>query len=127
MARRPALPEHPPRYAESLGTQASLAERHVRVGGDHTCCYQRMCEVCGKVYYAAMPYTWLCSERCNQDAVLARRRAIRRAARVRTCGRCHETFVGTRRDAVYCSNACRQAAHRRRHSAGAAGVTDGLS
>jgi len=106
------------RYAEMSGPQADMAEWHARMGGDHTSCYQRVCSVCGKVFYAGMPHASLCSERCNQDAVLARRREARRASRTRECGRCGKSFEASRRDAVYCSNACRQAMHRRRHRNG---------
>jgi len=104
-----------PRYAETSRFQGDMAEWHARVGHDHTGCYRRTCSVCGKEFYAGMPHASLCSERCNQDAVLARRRAARRVGRTRRCARCGNVFIARRRDAVYCSNACRQAMHRRRH------------
>lgn len=54
----------------------------------------------------------LCSQRCNQNAVLSRRREARRAEHSKTCPHCRRTFVERRKDGVYCSNACRQASHR---------------
>ena len=112
------MPADPPRHSETYRLQQSLAEWHTRVGRDTTGCYHRQCSVCGKLFYAGMPHAHLCSERCNQDAVLARRRKARRAARSRCCPRCNHTFIGQRRDAVYCSNACRQAIHRQRQRNG---------
>jgi hypothetical protein len=47
-----------------------------------------------------------CSDAC---AAVARRRRRRKLAR--TCG-CGVAFTPKRSDAVYCSNACRQRAHR---------------
>jgi hypothetical protein len=106
------MPTGQPRYAQTPRFQADLAQWHARFGGDHTGCYQRTCSVCAKVFYATMPHASLCSERCNQNAVLARRREARRAEHSKTCPRCHRTFVARRKDGVYCSNACRQASHR---------------
>jgi len=106
--------EKNPRYAEHPTAQADLAEWHARYGGDHTGCYQRQCSVCGKVFYAGMPHASLCSERCNQDAVLARRREARRQRRVRRCLACGRPFVAKRRDGMYCSKACKQYAYRQR-------------
>ena len=102
------------RYAEDPGAQGNLAEWHARWGGDHVNCYRRQCSVCGKVFYAGMPHASLCSERCNQDAILARRRAARMARRTRRCETCGSTFVATRRDGMYCSKACKQYAYRQR-------------
>lgn len=112
------MTSNPPRYAENPRSQANLARWHERVGHDHTGCYRRACSVCGKVFYAGMPHASLCSERCNQNATLARRRAARRRERMRHCPRCGHAFIARRRDAIYCSNACRQAVQRQRHRNG---------
>jgi len=106
------------RYAENRVTQQELAERHAHAGGDHRGCYRRVCGVCGKVFYAGLPRASLCSERCNQIAILRRRHERQRRARQRRCPRCGIVFVAKRNDGVYCSNACRQAMHRRRVTAG---------
>ncbi|MBN2583494.1 MAG: hypothetical protein JXL80_10530 [Planctomycetes bacterium] len=102
------------RYAEDPVAQADLAEWHARWGRDHTGCYRRQCSVCGKIFYAGMPHASLCSERCNQDIILARRREARRRQRTRSCLVCGQRFVARRRDGIYCSKACKQAAYRRR-------------
>lgn len=103
-----------PRYAECSTSQADMAEWHAQRGRDHTSCYRRECSVCGKVFYAGMPHASLCSERCNQNAVLARRRKARKLRRTRTCLACGRTFVAKRRDGMYCSKACKQYAYRQR-------------
>ena len=110
------MPADPPRYAEDPTTQRLLAEQHAQAGGNTSGCHKRTCYVCGRVFYAGMPHARLCSERCNQDATLARRRAARARGRRRRCPRCGTVFVARRRDAVYCSNACRQAAYRQRQA-----------
>ena len=102
------------RYAENSGIQADLAEWHARWGEDHVGCYQRRCSVCGKVFYAGMPHASLCSERCSQNAILARRKETRRRKRTRRCLVCGKLFVAKRRDGIYCSKACKQAAYRKR-------------
>lgn len=102
------------RYAEMPDTQKHLAEWHNQAGRDSTGCYKRACYVCGKVFYAGMPHAVLCSQRCNQTATLARRRALRREQRERRCPRCGRAFVARRKDGGYCSSACRQAAYRKR-------------
>jgi len=108
------------RHAESPEAQRLLAERHSLAGGDHVGCYRRVCGVCGKFFYAGLPRASLCSERCNQIATLRRRHERQRRARHRRCPRCGQVFVARRKDGVYCSNACRQAMHRRRAAAGVA-------
>jgi hypothetical protein len=40
-------------------------------------------------------------------------RAARRLTNFNVCSACNETFTPKRKDARFCSNACRQAAHRR--------------
>jgi hypothetical protein len=54
-----------------------------------------------------------CSQACYRRQLRARRRAER--AKV-ACKVCRVKFVPTRSDARYCSNACRQAAHRKRRT-----------
>lgn len=52
----------------------------------------------------------VCSNRCEQRERRARKRSGRRA----TCANCGSIFPPKRRDVRFCSNACRQAAYRRR-------------
>lgn len=60
------------RCAEDAVTQPQVAEAHGS-SGDRAGCYQRTCQVCGKVFVAAKPQALYCSPRCKQ-AVLLRRR-----------------------------------------------------
>jgi hypothetical protein len=64
------------------------------------------CEHCGRPTTGYIPDRFVCSERC--------RRALRYtpvAPRAHTCESCGESFAG-RADAHYCTDACRQRAHR---------------
>ncbi len=96
-----------------------MAKRHAQYG-DGANCHKRVCSICARTFYAAKPHASLCSERCKQQAVAARRRAVRKANGPRKCSLCGESFTARRGDALYCSNACRQAAHRQRPKAGKA-------
>jgi hypothetical protein len=58
-----------------------------------------------------------CSRRCTDRVQLASRR-VRHDER--ECEQCGETFTATRRDARYCSGACRQRAYRARRSSASA-------
>lgn len=53
-----------------------------------------------------------CSDRCTNDAYIARRDARRRATREKTCPVCGERFQAERKDTVYCSPACKQKQYR---------------
>jgi hypothetical protein len=56
------------------------------------------------------PRNWrgeTCSSRCDQ-----RWRRHRKRQKTSYCVQCNEEFATTRADAKYCSNACRQRAHR---------------
>lgn len=55
-----------------------------------------------------------CSYRCANDAYIARRREKQEAAREKVCAVCGERFNAKRKDAVYCSSACKQKAYRQR-------------
>jgi hypothetical protein len=55
-----------------------------------------------------------CTWWCELSARTQRRLAARRMARQRRCGHCGDAFTAPRRDAAYCSPACRQAAYRKR-------------
>jgi hypothetical protein len=74
------------------------------------------CEVCGRpIAYG----TWrrsrldICSSDCWRERVNRRRRVAREP---RDCAACGRSFTPTRRDAAYCSSACRQNAYRRRRA-----------
>jgi hypothetical protein len=76
--------------------------------------YRLACRACGKTFYARMPTAGWCCYRCARDGADRRRHARATACRERwrPCHRCGKPFQGRRADARFCSNACRQAAHR---------------
>lgn len=88
----------------------------------------RGCERPVFVYPQRVRYKWSpegkwepsasCSRRCTQDAAY-RRQKLRRATEREPieCATCHERMDPLRRDARYCSNACRQRAYRARRTA----------
>mgnify|MGYP002079480894 CR=1 FL=1 len=74
------------------------------------------CVVCGDYFKAGESIAMYCSQRCQNDANLERRRERLAAARKKHCNVCKGLFTAQRADAVYCSDACRQKAHRQRSS-----------
>ena len=56
-----------------------------------------------------------CSQRCINDAYMERRRKRHEAQLEKVCSVCGAKFKARRKDAVYCSNACKQASYRKEH------------
>ena len=83
----------------------------------------RRCGWCGRqVGYGGMnaqPHLY-CTRGCELAARTRRRREARELARERRCGQCGDSFAAPRRDAAYCSPACRQRAYRQRQAEQAA-------
>ena len=93
--------------------QKNLAEQYATgFHGYGSGCYKIACVVCGDAFYAEMPTARYCSYRCRNDASIERQKARRHAKLQKRCPVCDKDFVGTRRDAVFCSGACRQKNHR---------------
>ena len=80
------------------------------------------CEACGR-FITIVYYDWLahkhifCCERCVYRWYNRQRSDRSRQARERICPVCEQSFVGSRRDAVTCSPACRQKFYRLRKKA----------
>jgi hypothetical protein len=55
-----------------------------------------------------------CSRRCRERADAEKKRLEHERTHTRACEVCEETFIASRADARYCSNACRQDAYRKR-------------
>jgi protein-arginine kinase activator protein McsA len=73
------------------------------------------CWHCGKEFASFSPLRRYCCYRCGNDAYIERRRQRRKEDREGlACQNCSRPFDAKRRDAKFCSNACRQAAHRNR-------------
>lgn len=84
-------------------------------GRDTYGCYRLTCQWCGNAFYRRYPTAKWCSDRCSNDAGIARRRERIKARRENlTCGRCGMVFSAARCDTRYCGGACRQAAYRAR-------------
>jgi hypothetical protein len=86
----------------------------------HASDYERAspCEGCRRPVYLQKSCGWLstcCCKRCHSRARLAEARTRRRRARgTRACKTCGKFFKPTRTDSMFCSNACRQRAYRKR-------------
>lgn len=75
------------------------------------------CAHCGQEYYIKVVggrriIKKYCSDRCANDAYIVRRRQRQHDARRKICAVCGKVFDAKRKDAIYCSNACRQAHYR---------------
>jgi hypothetical protein len=70
------------------------------------------CQQCGRpVHWSSKrqrPKYFVCDDACARKLYYPRQRGLR------ACARCGEQFTPQRGDARFCSNACRQANHRRR-------------
>lgn len=108
-----------------LGADIFLRGRYIGPRGFR---YEAVCEDCGfdkepkatktvecvgcgrRLLMSEFFDTDVCSDRCYNRKLRARRRAMARA----TCLRCSSSFTPKRKDACYCSGACKQAAYRER-------------
>jgi hypothetical protein len=83
------------------------------------------CEQCGKPWpgFGAdlSKRRRFCSSRCAAAARRQRQRKWRDDPEPRECGGCGSEFRPKRRDAMYCSVACKQRAYRRRTTASSGG------
>ena len=79
--------------------------------------YERRCQGCGEPIMTPTEgvFCWqVCSKRCYQRALRKRHRR----ENWRCCKVCKDRFEPTRKDARFCSNACRQFAYRARRRPG---------
>src|ERR1700739_5090025 len=74
----------------------------------------RECPACGKVetHSVRTIQSWIDKPHCCSWPCKARYRRTVKRHKERTCVICGNSFTTTRRDASYCSNACRQKAYR---------------
>jgi len=71
-----------------------------------SCCH------CGKKFYARTWAKQYCSDQCQKVAAEERHHDRLTSSHKKICQNCGLSFMGTRRDALFCSNACRQKSHR---------------
>lgn len=76
----------------------------------------KKCPVCGS-FMNGLDRSTYCSQRCVNDAYIARRRRRHEMQLKKVCAACGAKFTAKRKDAQYCSNACKQAAYRKRNVA----------
>jgi len=74
----------------------------------------KKCAVCGR-FMKEWDHHAYCSQRCINDAYMARRRRRHEQELKKQCVVCGVIFTAKRKDAQYCSAACKQAAYRRRN------------
>ena len=106
-----------PRYRPTI-----MCRRCAGSGSDSRQDRARACEGCGRPVYPEMRGGWpwwrgwrcFCSDRCRWGFYNHRHRASNVE---RTCSICGRFFTPQRGDAVYCDQACRQRAYRRRCTA----------
>ena len=90
--------------------QDYLRERWEEFGRDVTGCYRHCCRMCGGRFFAAHPRAKYCTDCFRRKD----RERFHRRKSPQPCAQCEKVFVPQRRDARYCSAACRQLAYRRR-------------
>jgi len=74
----------------------------------------KKCPVCG-CFMKWWDRRTYCSQRCINDAYMERRRCRHEAQLEKTCVICGQRYTAKRKDAQYCSQACKQAAYRKRN------------
>ncbi len=88
---------------------------NVPFGWDHKCV------VCGDAFQCLSRYGKYCSQRCANDAAIAKRKRIMKARRegIKYCRVCRKPMEQNPQDKIrlYCSAACKQRAYRARKRA----------
>ena len=74
----------------------------------------KKCKVCGR-FMKEWDHHAYCRQRCINDGYRARRRRRHEQELNKQCVVCGEKFTAKRKDAQYCSAACKQAAYRKRN------------
>ncbi len=74
--------------------------------------HKLICEHCGSEFYCRNYLAEYCSNRCRNDANVARRKQRKQVEREKICSICGIPFIAARRDAVFCSAKCRQKNYR---------------
>ena len=74
--------------------------------------YEGACALCGDAFKASNSNAHYCSQRCKNDAGMARRKLRVQGSHKKTCEHCLDKFTASRRDAKFCSAKCKQAHYR---------------
>ncbi len=100
---------------EEYGPFRLFCAEHAPLNIDSEYLRKAACGRCDRRVYVDVDFRWpvYCCESCRTGAANARAWAKQLAARpTRLCVACEGSLLGLRRDAEFCSAACRQWAHR---------------
>lgn len=76
--------------------------------------YEGICVFCGDTFKCSSPKAKYCSQRCQNDAYLERRKQRKALEKEKICSICGKQFTAKKKDGMYCSNACKQKAYRQK-------------
>lgn len=76
--------------------------------------YKLTCHHCGSIFYSVSKRAKYCCYRCSNDNYIAKRKERKALEKQKVCVVCNKPFVAKKKDAMYCSNACKQKAYRHR-------------
>lgn len=74
--------------------------------------YKHTCAFCGDTFYSKNSRGKYCSQRCINDAYLARRKERKALEKQKVCEVCGKSYTAKKKDSKYCSDACKQKAYR---------------
>lgn len=78
--------------------------------------YKGICAFCGDSFESSSSKAKYCSQRCQNDAYMKRRKERKALEKQKVCAVCNKQFTAKKKDAMYCSDACKQKAYRERKS-----------
>lgn len=78
--------------------------------------HEGTCAFCGDPFKSSSPKAKYCSQRCQNDAYMKRRKERKALEKQKVCAMCEKQFTAKKKDAMYCSDACKQKAYRERKS-----------
>ena len=74
--------------------------------------YEGICAFCGDPFKSGSHKAKYCSQRCQNDAYMKRRKERKALEKQKVCAVCNKKFTAKKKDAMYCCNACKQKAYR---------------
>lgn len=76
--------------------------------------HEGICAFCGDSFKSSSQNAKYCSQRCQNDAYMQRRKERKALEKQKICVICKKQFTAKKKDAMYCSGACKQKAYRER-------------
>jgi uncharacterized CHY-type Zn-finger protein len=74
--------------------------------------YEGICAYCGESFKSSSSKAKYCSQRCQNDAYIKRRKERKALEKQKICVICKKQFTAKKKDAMYCCKACKQKAYR---------------